>query len=142
MKQLKLDVDAEDITIPQFAAMLEGRLINRLNEQPCDPMISSLALCNVDRRADITSIYVINEILNKFQGTEMLLHLAIMRAGPNSYENYVKFIDAIDGDYSYEGLCANLPNYDGAWLRNYRRPLMTAQNRAVSLTNEPSLLCH
>eukprot|EP01050_Picozoa_sp_SAG11_P060353 SAG11_NODE_39624_length_226_cov_139.566929_1_plen_37_part_01 len=37
--------------------MLEGCLINRLNGQPCDPMISSLALCNLDRRADFTSIY-------------------------------------------------------------------------------------
>eukprot|EP01047_Picozoa_sp_COSAG01_P096098 COSAG01_NODE_26663_length_707_cov_0.363487_1_plen_176_part_10 len=59
----------------------------------------------------------------------MLLKLVLMRAGPNNYENYLSFIEVIGDDYSYEGLTANLRNYKAGWLRSYRRPLMTAQDR-------------
>eukprot|EP01050_Picozoa_sp_SAG11_P013050 SAG11_NODE_1497_length_4795_cov_18.378620_2_plen_484_part_00 len=123
----------DPMTIIDFAVVLNQRLEDKLLGNPIDARISGLSLCNLDRRADLTSIFVINEILAVEEDTELLFKLAIMRCGPNNPEGYRKLMKIIESSYvdvprvlSLDLLVKNLEGYDGPWGRSYRRTLMTA----------------
>eukprot|EP01050_Picozoa_sp_SAG11_P046552 SAG11_NODE_23873_length_381_cov_194.833333_1_plen_120_part_10 len=114
--QLKEDIQ-EPLSMVEFAVLLEKRLDDKLHGLTIDPRISDLALCNLDRRADITTIHVINEILTKRENADMLLHIALMRAGPNNPNNYTRFIEVINNDFSLESLRESIPNYEAGWTK-------------------------
>eukprot|EP01050_Picozoa_sp_SAG11_P050488 SAG11_NODE_28161_length_324_cov_57.511111_1_plen_64_part_10 len=54
------DITLNPMTIIDFAVVLNQRLEDKLLGNPIDLRISGLSLCNLDRRADLTSIFVIN----------------------------------------------------------------------------------
>eukprot|EP01047_Picozoa_sp_COSAG01_P114865 COSAG01_NODE_43522_length_429_cov_0.524242_1_plen_112_part_10 len=112
------------MTIIDFAVVLNQRLEDKLLGKPIDSRISGLSLCNLDRRADLTSIFVINEILAVEEGAELLFKLALMRCGPNNPAGYRKLIEVIESSYteselSLDLLAQNLEGYDGPWERSY-----------------------
>eukprot|EP01050_Picozoa_sp_SAG11_P009102 SAG11_NODE_836_length_6927_cov_100.078940_2_plen_473_part_00 len=89
----------DPMTIIDFAVVLNQRLEDKLLGKPIDSRISGLSLCNLDRRADLTSIFVINEILAVEEGAELLFKLALMRCGPNNPAGYRKLIEVIESSY-------------------------------------------
>eukprot|EP01050_Picozoa_sp_SAG11_P010265 SAG11_NODE_1019_length_6159_cov_23.425248_5_plen_999_part_00 len=125
------------MTMEQFAVVLEQRLHDKLSGKPIDPRISGLDLCNLDRRADKTSIFVINEILLMEEEKDLLFKLAIMRCGPNNPEGYRKLMKIIESS-SNQGdrllkkdvLSEKLRGFEGPWGRSYLRALMPSHNRA------------
>eukprot|EP01050_Picozoa_sp_SAG11_P021379 SAG11_NODE_3795_length_2220_cov_237.444130_1_plen_495_part_10 len=88
------------MTMEQFAVVLEQRLHDKLSGKPIDPRILQLDLCNLDRRADKTSIFVITEILLMEDKKDLLFKLAIMRCGPNNPEGYSKLMEIIESSYN------------------------------------------
>eukprot|EP01050_Picozoa_sp_SAG11_P003043 SAG11_NODE_164_length_13880_cov_328.002540_2_plen_684_part_00 len=142
--------EVDPMTIIDFAIVLNQRLEDKLLGNPIDSRISGLSLCNLDRRADLTSIFVINEILAVEEGAELLFKLALMRCGPNNPAGYRKLIEVIESSYteselSLDLLAQNLEGYDGPWERSYRRTLMTAnaadRAKLILMYKEQADLC-
>ena len=99
-----LSAEARVERFVSFSAMLAVRVDDYLAGRPAHPALRDQQLCNADRRNDRTTLYVINEILAKRDGAEMLLHLAIMRCGPNVPERYEMLVGLIDNDFDEKHL--------------------------------------
>jgi hypothetical protein len=117
-----------------FAVRLEQRHGCYLRAEPFGGELAALRLCNANRRWDRTTLHVITEILSKLEGPQLLLHLAVMRAGPNEPRRYDALVQHIGGDFTEAGLRVSLAAYAernrheerSHWPPSYRRPLGVA----------------
>ena len=119
-----------DLSFSEFAVTLEVRLQHYMNSTPdlIDPRIAGMRLCNADRRTDRTTLCVINEILAKKDGHDMLIDLALMRCGPNEPDRFLELRNLIDQVGPGE-IDAWVEHTDTPFPRSYRRPLQMATDR-------------
>jgi hypothetical protein len=117
------DVEPALMTMVEFGVALEQRLHDKLDGKPIDPRIAHLQLCNLDRRADRVSLYVINHILDK-EGGDLLFHLTLMRAGANSVEGYQQLLTCLRPRAKID-----LSGFTAGWGHSYRRPIPMAKNK-------------